>query len=212
MQHKLSDWQRLESVIKWANMTTNYFARHIGIPKAETLYRIKRGQNGISEDVAKRVTAAFPQINIVWLKMGYGEMFGNPEDNSSAKPLYNLGVEESIRNIDSIEPSDYIVLPPMIDYDLAMLYLGRAMGLSTPTNTVVLLKKILPEMIIPGDECVIVTKKIVLLRIATLDQGQNEQDRLRLIAADRDNFGDVIVDLKEIEAVYKIKSKILTNN
>lgn len=50
-----SNWSRLESVIKWANMTVNYFARYIGLTRGENLYRIKRGDNGISRDLADRI-------------------------------------------------------------------------------------------------------------------------------------------------------------
>ncbi len=52
MKEKQNNWQRMESVIQWANMTTNYFARHIGLSRGENLYQIKRGNNGISIDVA----------------------------------------------------------------------------------------------------------------------------------------------------------------
>ncbi len=212
MEQKLSNWERLESVVKWADMTTNYFARYIGIPNAENLYRIKRGQNGISDELAKRIVEKFPQINIVWLKMGFGEMFGSPENNSSAKPLYNVSIEDNIRNIESLKPSDHMVLPPSVDCDFGMLYLGRAMGVVTPPNTVVLLKKILPEMIIPGDECVIVSKKIVLLRNVTFEEVDFNHTRLRLKAEVAESFGDVTVAFDQVEAVYKVKGKILINN
>ena len=44
--------KRIESIIRWANMTTNYFARYIGAaPRRKNLYQIKRGNNGISRDV-----------------------------------------------------------------------------------------------------------------------------------------------------------------
>ena len=55
MREKQNNWQRIEAVIKWANMSTNYFARHIGLARGENLYQIKRGNNGISLDVADRI-------------------------------------------------------------------------------------------------------------------------------------------------------------
>lgn len=36
-------------------MTVNYFARYIGLTRGENLYRIKRGDNGISRDLADRI-------------------------------------------------------------------------------------------------------------------------------------------------------------
>ncbi|MFR9523206.1 MAG: hypothetical protein SNH94_01370 [Rikenellaceae bacterium] len=211
MQQKLSDWQRLEGVIAWANMTTNYFARYIGLARGENLYQIKRGNNSISRKIAAMITETFPEISLLWLLTGDGEMLTDLENRGAIKPLYNIGVEQAIRQVESLEPSEEIMLPSCIDYDIAMRYLGRAMGDITPTNTIVLLKKILPEEIIPGDECVIVTKKIVLLRIVTIEDGDNNNTILRLIAADNQNLGSVKIELDQVEAAYKVKAKILTN-
>jgi len=60
MREKQNNWQRIEAVIKWANMSTNYFARYIGLARGENLYQIKRGNNGISLDVADRIVSKFP--------------------------------------------------------------------------------------------------------------------------------------------------------
>ena len=67
MREKQNNWQRIEAVIKWANMSTNYFARHIGLARGENLYQIKRGNNGISLDVADRIVAKFPQVDKLFL-------------------------------------------------------------------------------------------------------------------------------------------------
>ncbi len=209
MHNKQGDWERLESVIKWANMTTNYFARHIGIPKAETLYRIKRGQNGISNDVAGRVVEHFPQINLVWLKMGFGEMFGAPELNSCTKPFYPVGVEEHILTLDATTPHEPMMLPWDVDFDFGIYYYGHAMSPSIPAGSVVLLKKILPEMIILDDECVIVTKKVVHLRVVKRVELDGGRQQLRLVAADSERFDDIIVDLEDVESVYRVSAKIL---
>ena len=67
-------WQRLEAVIAYSRMTTHKFAKHIGLPCGENLYRIKRGQNGISRDVASRIAQKYPEISIGWLLCGEGTM------------------------------------------------------------------------------------------------------------------------------------------
>lgn len=69
-----SSWERIEAVIKMAQMTTNGFARHIGLPRGENLYQIKRGNNGVSQDIANRIVAKFPEINKLWLLTGEGQM------------------------------------------------------------------------------------------------------------------------------------------
>ena len=83
MQEKKDNWQRIESVIRWANMTTNYFARYIGLPRGENLYQIKRGNNGISRDVAERIVAKFPEIDLLWLLTGNGQDRKSTRLNSS---------------------------------------------------------------------------------------------------------------------------------
>ena len=41
----MDNWQRIDSVIRWANMTINYFALYIGLPRGENLYQIKKGNH-----------------------------------------------------------------------------------------------------------------------------------------------------------------------
>ncbi len=211
MEKNLSSWERIESVIEWANMTTNYFARYIGLPRGENLYQIKKGNHGISRKIAVMVVEKFPQINILWLLTGSGSMLAGTPSASTSKPFYNVGVEESIRLLSDITPESQMLLPLDIDCDFGIIYKGRAMAEVIPTNTVLLLKKILPEMIIPGDECVIVTKKIVLLRIVKFEEVEGGEPRLRLISANPELFGDVVVDLAEVDEAYKVKGKVLIN-
>lgn len=56
----LTNWQRIEMVIQQSKMTANAFARHIGLPRGENLYQIKKGNNGISLDVANRICQRYP--------------------------------------------------------------------------------------------------------------------------------------------------------
>ncbi len=211
MAEAIPEWERIESVVKWANLSTNSFAKHIGFTRSEALYQIKRGNNGISRKVAERIVEHFPSISLIWLLTGLGDMFSGPELKSCSRPLFNLNVEEAIRDVTSLTPDSYMVLPSSIDCDLAMLYLGRAMSSVTPPNSILLLKRILPDMIIPGDECVVVTKKLVLLRYIKINEATGDEHRFRLVAADSENFGDVLVETHEIESLFRVEGKILIN-
>lgn len=55
----MDNWQRIDSVIRWANMTINYFALYIGLPRGENLYQIKKGNNGISRNLADKIVTKF---------------------------------------------------------------------------------------------------------------------------------------------------------
>ncbi len=212
---KLTNWERLESVIKWANMSTNYFARHIGLLRGENLYQIKRGNNGISRNLADMIVKSFPEINLLWLLTGEGQMFAETEITGDGIPFYNVDVENNLRNIENIDPLSVMAMPIQVDGDVAMLYSGRAMGDIIPSNTIVLLKKILPETIIPGGEYVILTKNVVTLRIVCFDNNISDGvaygDVLKLVSADSAKFNDIYVNRQDVEMVYKVTAKIMIN-
>lgn len=72
MRQKMDNWQRIDSVIRWANMTINYFALYIGLPRGENLYQIKKGNNGISRNLADKIVTKFPEVSLAWLLTGEG--------------------------------------------------------------------------------------------------------------------------------------------
>ncbi len=196
----------MEAVIQWANMTTNYFARYIGLARGENLYQIKRGNNGISLDVADRVVSHFPQVSKLWLLTGEGSMFAETNEQAKQIPFYNQDVEQHIEQRDQLEADCNLLLPPIGACDLAMRYMGRAMGSSIPSGSIVLLKAIDRDAIIPGEEYVIICRKIVTLRIVRV---ADEEGKLRLTPGDRSNFDDIDVNIKDITAVYKVVGKLI---
>ncbi|MCC8018825.1 MAG: hypothetical protein LIO85_03515 [Rikenellaceae bacterium] len=48
------------------------FAQSIGLKRGENLYQIKRGNNGISRQLAERIVEYFPKISKSWLLTGEG--------------------------------------------------------------------------------------------------------------------------------------------
>ena len=209
MREKRNNWQRIEAVIKWANMSTNYFARHIGLARGENLYQIKRGNNGISLDVADRIVARFPEVDKLWLLTGEGQMFSDERTRGVQIPFYNIDVEQGMANLEHLDPESDLVVPPVGNCDLAMRYTGRAMGDVVPPGTVVLLKAVDRDAIIPGGEYVIVCRKIVTLRIV---RATDEEGKVRLVAGDRENYDDIVLNVNDIVSVYKIKGKLIINS
>lgn len=82
---KRACWNRIEAVINMAQMTTNAFARHIGLPRGENLYQIKRGNNGVSLDLANRIVAKFSEVSKLWLLIGDGRCLDCIEDEKFFK-------------------------------------------------------------------------------------------------------------------------------
>ena len=198
----------MEAVIKWANMSINYFARHIGLARGENLYQIKRGNNGISIDVAQRVVAKFPEIDKLWLLTGDGQMFADGNKCGARIPYYDLDVEQSIGRLEHPDAAGGFILPQLGRCDLAMNYMGRAMGSVVPSGSVVLLRAIDRDEIIPGQEYVIVSRKIVTLRIV---RAAEEAGKLRLVAGDRENYDDIVMNISDIQKAYKVQAKLIVN-
>lgn len=208
MKKKLNNWERMEAVIRWANMSTNYFARYIGLARGENLYQIKRGNNGISLDVADHVIEKFPQIDKLWLLTGEGHMFAEL-DKHVPIPYYKADLEKDITRIAELRPDDYLFLPMVGACDFAMCYGGRAMGEVTPAGTIVLLRSVEPDAIIPGGEYVIVSEKIVTLRIV---RSVDDEQQIRLVAGDSERYDDIVLDKSSVQKAYKVKVKLITND
>lgn len=205
MRQKMDNWQRIDSVIRWANMTINYFALYIGLPWGENLYQIKKGNNGISRNLADKIVTKFPEVSLAWLLTGEGQMFVDEKLCGVQIPFYQADVESYITRIDELTSDREMVIPQLTGCDLAMLYNGKAMGYSIPSGSIVFLKKMTPEEIIPGLEYVIVCQKIITLRIVRTSERDSEW---RLVAADRENFDDIFVKASDIEQVYQVVGKL----
>ena len=160
-----NNWARLESVISWAGMTANHFAHHIGLSRAENLYQIKSGKNGISRNLANRIVAAFPEISAGWLLTGEGSMLATVCEGVREIPFYEGdNVWPNLINLHSVEPSSCITLPAVGACDCAVRCNDEGMAKEILPGTIIFLRRIDPKMIIPGSVCVIVCADFVLLR------------------------------------------------
>lgn len=207
-ENKQPCWQRLSAVIEWADMTANYFARHIGLPRGENIYQIKRGNNGISRRLAERIVSHFPQISKMWLLTGEGEMFVDVQPVLNTIPFYNAEIEEWIHRLDELTPTAEMVIPQLADCELAMIYHGKPMESLFPAGSTLFLKKKSVESIIPGREYAVITKKIVTLRNVRLAK---KADELRLSPADHLNYDDMVVPIDQILAVYEVCGQLTIN-
>ena len=140
---------------------------------------------------------------------GEGQMFADGKLRGAQIPFYNVDVEQAIAHVTHLEAESSLVIPQAGECDLAMCYMGRAMGDALPPGAVVLLKAVDRDAIIPGGEYVIVSRKIVTLRIVRLADGE---DKLRLVAGDRENYDDIILNVSDISSVYKVKGKLIINS
>ena len=69
MRQKMDNWQRIDSVIRWANMTINYFALYIGLPR-----KLDRKQVGIDPSLHLR----FCEFRVIGLLANDGRKATEP--------------------------------------------------------------------------------------------------------------------------------------
>ena len=115
-QKKNDCWNRINKIIARSGMNTNAFAQHIGLPRGENLYQIKRGNNGISRDVADRICKAFPEVNKLWLLTGEGAAFANT--NTPGDLIPPPAIEPRMSEQQRVFTAA-IILPALIAKDVA---------------------------------------------------------------------------------------------
>ena len=200
--NSISDWERLESVIRWAQMTINGFGVHIGLPRAENLYQIKAGKNGISRALATRIVEHFPEVSLGWLLSGEGDMFGRRE-RADAVPFYDGDLGACRQCLREREPDGVFSLPAMVGCDLAVRSSDDAMADEVMVGSILFLKQIGIEAIISGALYVIVCPSYVILRRARLCYNDAGQMRLKLEPANK-NYDEMIVSPEQVDAIYRV--------
>lgn len=205
MTNKYANWERLESVIRWANMTTNYFAVHIGLNRGENLYHIKRGNYGISFDLADRIVKHFPEINRSWLLTGAGTMLKDEIAEGNYIAYYNDEVENILPQLRKFKPVANAYIPSVSGCDLVARSYARAMSAPTCAVTELFLKRADLDNIIQGNEYVLVLKdKSVIWRKMRLTRKKGEW---RLVARNRDDFEDILLEHKNIDQAWRVIAK-----
>ncbi len=208
MTENNANWERLEAVIHWAKMSTNYFARYIGLPRGENLYQIRKGNNGISKDVARRVTEKFPEISDVWLLTGSGEMFKTPKQEGNLIPLYRMDAERSILHLETLNPDKLICQALVEEAQLAMLYLSEAMRPRIASGSVLFLREVTPQEIIPGHDYLLSTGEAVLLRTVRTAEGA---DRWRLDPSNREDYDAWEIARDSVQKVWQVCAHLTMN-
>ncbi|MBQ3043106.1 MAG: hypothetical protein IJD53_01495 [Alistipes sp.] len=206
MTNKYANWERLASVIEWANMTTNYFALHIGLTRGENLYHIKRGNYGISHDLADRIVAAFPEIDRTWLLTGVGCMLKSEIQDNVLIPYYPMEAESYLPNFSQYDNKGHAHLPFACNCDIAIRSLSRAMAEPQCAATELFLKRVEVEDMVQGNEYVVITNKDVLWRkIRTV---ANDDTQWRLVARNREEYDDINIRKDDIKEAWRVIAKM----
>jgi len=198
-----ADWARLNEVVKASGMSVNAFALHIGLPRSENLYQIKKGNHGISKALAGTINSYFPDYSVG------GLLSGEPsarmtEDNErvelkndtvkritvynrialGCKPIYNIYISEDFVN----------------GAEVAIMNKDESLAPKIPVGAMVFLKP--ARNIISGKFYLIVTDELSIIRKAKV---LDNSGTVLLSTIDTHNYPDFEIDRNEITAIYSVE-------
>lgn len=202
----LNNWQRIERVVKWAGLSVNSFAMSIGLNRGENLYQIKRGNNGISRELAAMISAKYPQISRAWLIAGEGDMFTDESIRRTSIPFYDADIEKYVLSPARFTSKSYISLPTVDDADFGAIYSGKAMGEAVPAGSMVLVRQTPPEALIPGGDYVVVADGMAVLRRVRYRTGSGV---LRLVPVDTVNFDEIQIEPAGVSELYLVRAVVI---
>lgn len=209
----MTDWQRLEQVIKWAGKNANSFAKELGLNRTENLYQIKKGNNRISKSLAAKIISVFPAISKTWLVFGDGSMFVGEEATFVERkivigtPFYD-GDNYTILSseLGKLEEPVYNIYVPLIgDCDIAIRVNSNVLEPKIQLGSILMLKKIAPCDIMYGYKYIILINGLCMLRVIKRD-GVFTSDYVIIKTLNPDSEASIMRD--EIEHLYIIKASI----
>lgn len=206
----MSNWSRLEEIVKWADMSVHSFAMRIGLNRSENLYQIKRGRNGISLDLANRIVRCFPEINLNWILTGEGYMLNSEpvcyETSNKGIPFFSGELTEVITSFKELEPHSYIKLPVISDCDLALTISGDSMSPEIDSGSILLLKEVDAGYIDFGERYLVVTDKCIVVRDVQPVEGRRK--KLSLVPVNREKYDTMTVSTSKIKYLFLVRGVI----
>lgn len=204
---KLDDWQRIEKIVRWTGLSVNSFALNIGLNRGENLYQIKKGNNGISKELAELIASKYPEISKGWIITGEGDMLVCNTSERSLIPVYDIDAVCLAAMNTLPSPASMMSLPRIGRSSFAALVLNRAMEPDIPNGSLAVFAQVRTEEIIPGYPYLVVTDRITALRKVMPVEGGGS---LKLQAANPD-YGDMTVELYEVRRLYIVRAHIHYN-
>ena len=195
-------WDRLDAVIKWLELTPHSFAREIGLNRSENLYRIKNNKNGISRRLAAQIVEKYPTVNDVWLLTGSGSMLKSDKFGDIIEiPYYSNGINQYLSEPDKLDSS--FSMPNFFKANLAIdSHICIAEDI-IPEDSVVFLKNHTTKKIVYGKLYYIVME--LYNEFCYLTKSNNEN---KLIMHGSDPKNGIEIDISEILHIFLVDSFI----
>jgi len=196
------DWIRLREVIEESGMSVNAFALHIGLPRSENLYQIKKGNHGISKALAEQINRFYPSFSVGWLLSGdAGAKLPPDADHIELRndSLKRFPVYSRIKN--GTKPIYHLYLSERLSNDAGQAVINNDESLAPriPVGALVFLKQ--SEKLIFGKYYLFQTPEMDLIRKVS---GSPNPDEIRLSTEDGETYDDIVLSPAEIENQYLV--------
>lgn len=191
-------WERLEQVIKYSGLSTNAFASHVGLKRSENLYQIKKGNHGISKDLARQINCYYPRFSIGWLLAGETN-FVVEEKKANKIPFYDDFSSISLTQ----KANKFLRVDPDLFKGAEFITILKEDSLypQIPVGSYLLLKQCRAEDIVFGLPYYIELDDFRLYRIIRKSQVQSI---LRLVSPNRETYDELTVKKDRIQAVFQV--------
>ena len=187
----------------------NSFAMKIGLQRAENIYHIRKGNYGISEDLAERIVNTDPEIDKTWLLSGVGSMLKSECIDQEQIPFYIEEAEKILPNIANIEPSAYITMPYKTNCDVVVRSFSKPMSDTISAAQDLFLKRSEVHEVVQGNEYVLVlnrpTDNVIWRRVRWVSKDVN---RWRLVARNREDFKDELINRSEVREAWRVIARL----
>lgn len=205
MTNKFDNWSRLLKVIERFGKTVNGFAMQIGLHRAENLYHIRKGNYGISADLADKIIACDPEIDRTWLLSGVGSILKSDNVQYEQIPFYADELERVLPNIAELEPTGQMTLPYQTGSDIVVRSFSKSMSDTISAAQDLFLKRTEVEDVVQGNEYVLVLNRpndnVLWRRVRWVSRDDN---KWRLVARNREEFPDIFVDRCEVLEAWRV--------
>ena len=208
MTNKYNNWERIELLLKYLNLSANAFALSIGLARSENIYHIKRGNYGISYDLAERIVAVYPDINPTWLLSGVGDMLQNARNQYSSVPFFEGDIEEVLRPDAEIKAKALgrYRVPFQCDCEMVVRSLTKAMITPGTASTDLFLKRVTVDEVIQGNEYVVALGDRVLWR--KIRMNKDDAGQWRLVSMDKEVYPDIIINKSDIRVLWRVIARM----
>lgn len=209
----MTDYQRIEAVLKFKNQTARALSIALGLKTPQIFYDIKAGKCGISKSLASRIQELFYDIDEGWLLTGEGSMLKS--DNVPTLPTE----EDETQNTTLMLPvaarggtlCDFSVavtkadcekiVCPIQGVDFGMRIYGDSMSPEYPNGSVILLKKINEQMFIEWGKVYVLdtTNGAVIKKLMPTD----DKEVVKCVSLNPD-YPPFEVSLKDTFGIYRV--------